>query len=342
MRVLTLALVSLIFASGLKTVIADDLLQSEKAIIAWLDELGYQDFSKTPLVNVATGNWTKSGVEPEQNTFRLGFLIAKDGADFTVVDLDGTQSTYTIKQEGVAQHEAVYFKKLDLMKVVRERIKLRHTPNQVGSVVGRATTEAFGNALLARTCVVLGHNKEAHDLFELAGLQTVQGREGEVLSLIEFLKQEQVHTRMEQAVLAFGNPKISRPEILAMFEDVVKHFSKSIYFRRAKESVDLLKNMIREDEDHLAKKVPPVSELKGEALITELIFQLRTQNGDNSHLTWDIFSDKREAESPAARLISIGFDAMPQLIDSDRRSAIYSIGGLRHQTSDFTTVMCCE
>ena len=38
-----------------KEIEADE-LKAEKEIVAWLDKLGYQDFSKAAVVNVATGN----------------------------------------------------------------------------------------------------------------------------------------------------------------------------------------------------------------------------------------------------------------------------------------------
>ena len=309
MRLLILCLVSLIFATDLNTVIADDLLQSEKDIITWLDELGYQDFSKTPLIKVSTGSGVESGQEPSS----IGFLIAENSADFTVVDLNGTRTTYTTKRADGTPKEAVQFEKLDLMKFVGERIVPRNSPHL--SVENGATSKAFQNALLARTCAAKGHNKEAHALFQRAGLQRSFDREGKLFSLIDFLKKDQARTRMKHAILAFGDPKITRPELLRMFENFVQHFPESIHLERAKVFVESLKSMIQEDRDHLAKKLPPDSQLEGEALIAELIFQLRTQRGQQP-LTWDLFSDEREAESPAARLISIGFDAMPQLIEA--------------------------
>ena len=47
MRTLIFLFVSLLISTfQLKTVEADELLKTEKELIAWLDELGYQDLSK--------------------------------------------------------------------------------------------------------------------------------------------------------------------------------------------------------------------------------------------------------------------------------------------------------
>ena len=75
--------------------------------------------------------------------------------------------------------------------------------------------------------------------------------------------------------------------------------------------------MIEEDKVHAAKKAPPLDELEGEALVAELIYQLRNQNGQqwSQPGACDIFLDERGEESPAGRLVAIGFPAVPQLIE---------------------------
>ena len=318
MRTLIFLFVSLLISTfQLKAIEADELLKAEKEIVAWLEKLGYQDLSKAAVVNVATGSWYKSGDEPEKNTYIIGFLTAEEGADFTVVGLTGDQTTYS-KKVDVAPFEAVFFERLDLKEVVKARLEsAKNKPDDHWARFGEMTSEPFETVFLARACASQGLNKEAHDLFELASRQWKERDREKSASLIDFLKKDQAHTRMWRAVLAFGTPKISRPKLLEKFEDITKNFPESKHVERAKKTVDLLKEMIEEDKVHAAKKAPPLDELEGEALVAELIYQLRNQNGQqwSQPGACDIFLDERGEESPAGRLVAIGFPAVPQLIE---------------------------
>ena len=319
MRTLIFLFVSLLISTfQLKTVEADELLKTEKELIAWLDELGYQDLSKAAVVNVATGQWYKSGDEPEKNTYIIGFLTAEEGENFTVVDLTGEQTTYA-KKVNVAPFEAVFFERQDLKEVVKARLESekKNKPDDHWARFGEMTSEPFETVFLARACASQGLNKEAHELFELANRQWKERDREKAISLIEFLTKDQAHTRMWRAVLAFGTPKISRPKLLAQFEDITKHFPESKHVERAQKTVDLLKKMIEEDKAHAAKQILPLDELEGEALIAELIYQLRNQNGQqwSQPGACNIFLDERGEESPAAKLVTLGFPAVPQLIE---------------------------
>jgi len=318
-RTLIFLFVSLLISTfQLKTVEADELLKTEKELIAWLDELGYQDLSKAAVVNVATGQWYKSGDEPEKNTYIIGFLTAEEGENFTVVDLTGEQTTYA-KKVNVAPFEAVFFERQDLKEVVKARLESekKNKPDDHWARFGEMTSEPFETVFLARACASQGLNKEAHELFELANRQWKERDREKAISLIEFLTKDQAHTRMWRAVLAFGTPKISRPKLLAQFEDITKHFPESKHVERAQKTVDLLKKMIEEDKAHAAKQILPLDELEGEALIAELIYQLRNQNGQqwSQPGACNIFLDERGEESPAAKLVTLGFPAVPQLIE---------------------------
>src|SRR5262249_22999681 len=81
--------------------------------------------------------------------------------------------------------------------------------------------------------------------------------------------------------------------------------------------VDILKQMVNEDRDH-ANSRKPFEQLDKNEQIAELIFQLRDQNG---HQFWqpgypDIFINFDGKETPAHRLVKMGYDAVPQLIES--------------------------
>lgn len=320
MRIYLLFLVtSLTFFLIWASVDADELLESEQELIAWLDSLGYQDLSEAPIVKVATGEWVQIGNGPKQNHFKIGFLIAENETEFSIIDLSGEKTTHVVKTGTVEDFEAVYFDPLDLVEVAKKQIR---DAEEVDSDdhwrrFGSMTTESFETVFFARACAAQGYNKIAHELFELARQQLKQENRGEPTSLINFLKKDQAHTRMWRAVLAFETPEISRPELHRKFQHLIDHFPESKHVSRARETAKLLKRMIEEDEEHANREIPPLDELTGDALVAELIYQLRTQNGRqwSQPGACNIFNDERGDDSPAERLVALGFDAVPQLIE---------------------------
>lgn len=332
MRLCALLLVALLFTEfPQKTGDTDELLDSEKELIAWLDHLGYQELAEAPIVRVATGQWTRKIGETAQNRFKIAFLVAEDETEFSVVDLAGETTTHSATQGEVQPYEAVYFDPLDLVEVARQRIdsanEIRPNDHQYGD--GPRASRTFEMVLLARVCAGQGHISEAHELFELAKLQFKREGRGEFKELINFLKDDHATTKMWSAVLAFQDSKNNWAQLRKKFLDISEHFPESDYVQRAKETANVLECMIKEDNERKKNKIPPLDELEGSALVAELIYQLRTQNGKQwgrQHV-FDIFLDEREENSPAHHLVDIGFDAVPQLIEAlDDQRLTRSVG----------------
>ena len=312
---------SLTFFFAEKSSNADELLESEKELIAWLDSLGYQDLSEAPIVKVATGEWTQRADEPKQNRFKIGFLIAENETEFTIIDLSGSEITYAVKVGDVEAFESVYFDPLDIVEAAQERINSAEENEQLlrgFRTFNGMTSETFETVFFARACAAQGHDRTAHELFELSKQQVKKEGRGRFGEVIKFLKEDQANTRMWRAVLAFEDPSITRPQLLEKFQDIVDHFPESKHAERATETADLLKKMIAEDKEHVNQKVPSLDELEGDALVAELIFQLRTQNGRqwSQPGACNIFLDEREKNSPAEQLVALGLDAVPQLIEA--------------------------
>ena len=76
--------------------------------------------------------------------------------------------------------------------------------------------------------------------------------------------------------------------------------------------------MVAEDEAHAKNAPTNLDVLPVDQRVRELIFQLRDQNGEQ--MKWDqpggfdIFNDSRGTNSPAGKLVAIGYPAVPQLI----------------------------
>ena len=58
--------------------------------------------------------------------------------------------------------------------------------------------------------------------------------------------------------MAFGDPDISRKELLHRFRRITKHFPQSRHAERAGHGADILSRMVKEDEVHAAVKQRPL------------------------------------------------------------------------------------
>ena len=109
---------------------------------------------------------------------------------------------------------------------------------------------------------------------------------------------------MARRLSEFNDLKVSRPQLLQRYERIAKSFPKTSRHVLATETVALLKQMIKEDEEHTAirKNGKPFDLLSKNEQVAELIFQLRDQNGHQ----WmqpgdcDIFGDFGETENDTA------------------------------------------
>ena len=143
---------------------------------------------------------------------------------------------------------------------------------------------------------------------------------GKVLTRAQFrdaLERDIGHAKMWQAVVAFGDPKVSRSELRERFQQIAKSFPKSRYAKRAQATSKLLAKMIEEDKAHaVRRKARKGRKLSKREQNADWIHQLRDQNGHqwSQPGACDIFQDPRGDKSPASRLVRIGFDAVPQLI----------------------------
>ena len=146
---------------------------------------------------------------------------------------------------------------------------------------------------------------------------------------------------MWHTVMDFEEPLVSRQQLLAEFASIVTNYPDSQYHQQAAEAVGILKRMIAEDAAH-AKTAPTNPDLlpTGDR-VRELIFQLRDQNGHQwSQPGWcDIFLDHRGTNSPASKLVAMGYAAVPQLIIAlDDATFTRSVGYWRDFTYSHTVL----
>ncbi len=290
----------------------------------WFDSLGYPSFTERKLVRVTTGWWSQRDDDSPVNREILAFLLEEDGSQFTVLRLNLTELTFQKSPETTAKHERVDFEILYLEQGARDHLSSAKAaakedddwPRRWGEMLAERA-ELF---VLARACHAAGHTGLANDLIDHAKTLREDSRGGPVPNgpLQEVLAQDFSHADMWAAVLHFGQPKTSRPELLERFRKITERFPNSPHAERAHETAELLKSMVKEDEAHKAAQRKAPAEMTTEERVAELIFQLRDQNGAQISQpgSCNIFMDPRGEQSPAHQLVKLGFDAVPQLIEA--------------------------
>lgn len=298
-------------------------------MFAWFDDLGYPRFASRPYVKVATGRWFRSGNEPAENTYMAAFLLGEAPDGFTVVTTALNVETFAFTPDGTPAHEVVGYDRVDLATATTDILDGLARKEAEGESPGFRFGEQLALRaelfVLARACAGRDLHAQAERLLDAAGRipdrneQSAPGRAG----LRAAVSRDLAHAEMWRGVVAFGDPKISRPALRDRFRRLIEHHGDSPHVDRARETVARLDQMIAEDtaharSEHAGKEGAALDALPEDARIRELIHRLRDQNGHQ----WgqpgacDIFSDPRGTRSPAALLVAIGYPAMPQLIEA--------------------------
>ncbi len=182
---------------------------------------------------------------------------------------------------------------------------------KTGSGMSEFALEAF---VLARLADRLGDTPESEKILQLIVDHQLAS---EITK--KKLSDAIAYTFLFQFTSGFANLDTTWSEL----RDRLKRFDAQIpthkYSGRLKRMLAMLDSMASEEakhkaawEAHEAGKV----ELTEADLIEELVFQLRNQAGTptSSHGYSDPFNDPREEQSPAQRLVNIGYPAVPKLI----------------------------
>lgn len=124
-----------------------------------------------------------------------------------------------------------------------------------------------------------------------------------------------------KAILAVGEPENSRETLLNKFKAVAEKFPDSRHVETAKQYASILESMIREDREHKTLTDEQFQQLTPDNQARELIFQLRDQNGHQRSdpgkcNIFDVGFLPDKNDSPAHKLLEMGADAIPALIES--------------------------
>jgi hypothetical protein len=295
---------------------------------AWFSTLGFPDVKCRPLVRVATGECHQSGDNPPVNHYVHGFLLREKGDHFEVFTpgLD----TWKLRKTpaGTPEHQRVGYEQADLAKLVTDYLNaLRQAERPLEPEFGRFFDRRLSNRstafVLAWACWRNGRDDLATQLCDYAaGMKREWGNIGAPPPpLLPAAADEIAHNQMWELVETFGDPRVSRQQLLERYRRFVRNYPTSEHQKAAKESVALLQQMVQEDTEHARRRQggKPFDRLSKAEQITELIYQLRDQNGHQYTQpgSCDIFDHMGDAkDTPAHRLVKAGYDAVPQLIEA--------------------------
>lgn len=304
--------------------------------LAWVDTLGLPAVKDCPFVRVSTGSWTKTGNQPPRNRFCYGFLTKDEGAEFRVYvrGIPGDEDAFPhstegcwplavmtyIKKPAAPEHERVGYEVLDLKKeatALRKKLR-RPRPDSLPRCYyeRESMDERVAVFLFARDCLKSGLTEIANDLMEQA--EAMPDSHEPRKSLRAALELEIGRMRMAKAEADLSDPKISRRESLADFEEIAKLFPACGEAKRARENAELLRQMLAEDEAH---HPPPFEKMTTREKVAEWIFQLRDQTGQRCSPGFAYYLDadwqqNDGRDTPARQLVKLGYAAVPQLIDA--------------------------
>ncbi len=324
-------------------------IHADEAIFEWFDQLGFKDYSNLTFVKVTTRWWSQSsGSEPENHVIHA-FLLDESDDSFSVFTLALSESSFRITPPDAPAHTVVKFARENLAEyartVLREHAERETRDRDVWRTFGRQVNEGTEFVVLARACAAQQEPELSKQLMvaatELLRLSRIKTKPNATFQ--EKLSDDLANMTIWRIILEFGETEPSRAELLAKLEKYLKNYPDSTHSERAKLTAIMLRTMLAEEQDHVAQV--DFEKLTVEEKVAELIFRLRDQNGRQfmqpgecdiflgdrfanvSEQLGEIGNVQRQTKSPAQQLVEIGFDAVPQLIESlDDQRLTRSVG----------------
>ncbi len=301
------------------------LTQEDKGTLEWFGELGYEKIETLKFVAVETGWWSQIGNEAPRNRTIHAFLISDSGDEFEVISLELKRITFKRTPAETPVHERVRVEDADLVEYAKATVQpVDEDDNESMRRFGAMLSEAGEAVVLARACAGNDQPQLAHQLLDLARklAEGIRARNGEQLTFQGCLEKDFANREMWRTILQFGESEVPRETLLAKLKRFKKNFPGSPHEQRVKSALLMLAKMVKEDAAHVTPD--DFESLAVNEKVTELIFQLRNQRGEqwSQPGSCDIFSGDHFATegeepklTPAGQLVRLGFDAVPQLIE---------------------------
>lgn len=315
----------LAFAMLAGTLRANDPSPAAVECYQWFGGLGFPDPQKTVFVRYTDGGWTDYGKGRHQLQ-RHGFLLGDTKENFRILTPVLQEEEHIKSKPDVPDFEKVGWEEMEFHEYAKTHLNKLQRPQEfsLAKRFGERLSEPAEIFFVAYAAWRRDLPAVSQELFEEA-VKAGSPADG----FRTQLEKDLGHAAMWRAILAFGGGEwgreenlVTRKELLVMFENIIKRYPASEYMARAKETAEMLRRMIAEDEAHPVITDEALKKLPVAERVEELIFRLRDQNGRQvSQPGWcDIFGYGNK-DTPAHQLVETGLDAVPALITalSDKR-----------------------
>lgn len=293
----------------------------------WLEALDYEPMPNARPIRVVTKSWYGDDVkqdteEPATSEFTC-WLLNEDDQAFEVLTPQLETRSIPREERGDSYRNISTHEPIDLPTMARKAFKQTHDNHGQFVYPAWVQSERKNLFVLSWACARNGYGELAIKLYEAAEASTSWSlNKNESSSFLEKLQTDFAYGETWGATEACGT-LTPRPELLQKFRRLQRRFPKSEYAAAVAEKVKILEAMVTEDEQHARQRENgvPFDQLPKNEQITELIFQLRDQNGHqfsqpgSCDVLWtmDAGSLTGKGSSPGHRLVEFGYDAILQL-----------------------------
>jgi len=290
--------------------------EETRALFSLIDSAGYSEVSNGPFIEIAAGGYRM-----------CGFLKSSNGSSFEATTLDLTTDGFNPSSSNDFKGKTASFIVLDFGEWMKQYMKSPPKLDNDGPWSNQPHLASSWQAslVLARACAARGLKEFSHQLYKRAG-EFVSIDVGDSPEAIDRYFQDQVWKMiMGRALQNFANPKIDRKELLRQFQWLAINdpnqpkatgtqlVSSDPFISQA---IKKLTSMIREDEAHHRTAFQRKHPLSLQEEVADLVFQLRDQTLDRTLEPYRYASIVPDPDSPAAKLVKIGYAAVPKLLDA--------------------------
>ncbi|MCH7903080.1 MAG: hypothetical protein IH944_00775 [Armatimonadetes bacterium] len=288
----------------------------------WFDTLGYDVVLTGEFVRI--DETTHNDWDPKPRVYsRYGFLIKSSAAGGEILEMDLSRSKWP-RSRSYTDSSTYEVVPINIEQWARARLTALNTRYIDGfgyhSVYPRtfdAAVFVLSRALRARSKSELATRFFQHILTEDMHSWSWQSQTPE-----QWIKDVIAESALRTIVFSADDLSVTRHHLAERFAWFVDNFNDSEDIEFAKEAGATYAMMAAEDKEHAATPQITLEDLTQEERISELIFRLRDSygwvmfsKGMPQFFNWN-FDPDAVAVTPQEKLVEIGFDAVPQLIDS--------------------------
>jgi len=308
-------------------------------VTTWVRQLGYTKFFHRPFITMQTGGASQRENQPWVPAAVHGFLIQGDQSQWSIYTLDliTLEATARTREKNGGINPAIEWRDEDLIAYARKWI------DKPWGVKWQRVDKAEPYLDFPSYAVVLATALVEHKQWELAEALLKKARScrpyhggktwpDDIDAFLGFVANDFAATRLTLAMRANSDRSKARGEVRQRLDEVIRLFPQSKTAAEARILVEALgKSKVGPSE---SKGLAKANELAAKDQVVALILLLETQNGSQNTTPGycNIFNDSRLENSPAYRLVRMGYPAVPQLMESldDPRLSRSSTVGSRY------------